>query len=112
MIRKPRFLSGFTLLAVVLLLGCPSGVDPIGNSNVNSDGNENVNSEGNGNANASSNGNVNVNGAANDNGSTSANALPDFSLPDINPASARASQSISPRDYLGQVSAWYFGHST
>ncbi|MCO6439259.1 MAG: hypothetical protein J5J06_19380 [Phycisphaerae bacterium] len=39
-------------------------------------------------------------------------ALPDFSLTDVNPASARTQQPVSPRDYLGQVSAWYFGHST
>ncbi len=36
----------------------------------------------------------------------------DFSLPDVNPASARFGQVVSPRDYLGQVSAWYFGHAT
>ena len=42
----------------------------------------------------------------------SANALPDFSLPDVNPNSARYQENVSPRDYLGQVSAWYFGHST
>ena len=39
-------------------------------------------------------------------------ALPDFSLPDVNANSARHRELISPRDYLGQVSAWYFGHST
>jgi hypothetical protein len=36
---------------------------------------------------------------------------PDFHLVDVNPASARSQQSVSPRDYEGQVSAWYFGHS-
>ena len=36
----------------------------------------------------------------------------DFQLEDINPASARFGEMISPRDYLSQVSAWYFGHST
>jgi hypothetical protein len=35
-----------------------------------------------------------------------------FSLPDVNPASPRFGQVVSPRDYLGQVSAWYFGHAT
>lgn len=35
----------------------------------------------------------------------------DFSLVDVNPASARSGQNVSPRDYLGHVSAWYFGHS-
>jgi hypothetical protein len=39
-------------------------------------------------------------------------ALVDFSLPDINETSATSGQNISPRDYLGQVSAWYFGHAT
>lgn len=37
---------------------------------------------------------------------------PDFQLPDVNPASARFGESVSPRDYLDQTSAWYFGHST
>jgi len=36
----------------------------------------------------------------------------DFSLPDQNPNSPRAGESISPRDYLGDVSGWYFIHST
>ena len=35
-----------------------------------------------------------------------------FSLTDINPASATANQAVSPRDYLEQVSGWYFTHST
>lgn len=39
-------------------------------------------------------------------------ALPDFSAPDVNPNSAHFGEVISPRDYLEQVSAWYFGHST
>ena len=36
----------------------------------------------------------------------------DFSLIDVNPNSATYNQPISPRDYLGQISAWYFGHAT
>jgi len=39
--------------------------------------------------------------------------LPDFSVPDINPASDRRKSTalpLSPRDYLNQVSAYYFGH--
>jgi hypothetical protein len=36
----------------------------------------------------------------------------DFHLEDVNPASALYKKSVSPRDYLGQVSAWYFGHAT
>lgn len=39
-------------------------------------------------------------------------ALADFSLVDVNPNSMRYQETVSPRDYLGQISAWYFGHST
>lgn len=38
--------------------------------------------------------------------------VPDFALPDVNSESARFGQNISPRDYQGEVSAWYFSHST
>jgi len=38
--------------------------------------------------------------------------VPDFKLLDENPASALYKKQVSPRDYLGQVSAWYFGHAT
>ena len=41
-----------------------------------------------------------------------ANAVPDFGLLDVNPTSPRADGIVSPRDYLGSVSAWYFGHAT
>jgi|CXWL01.1.fsa_nt_gi hypothetical protein len=37
---------------------------------------------------------------------------PDFSLLDANPNSATSGQMVSPRQHLGQISAWYFGHST
>ncbi|MBP88378.1 MAG: hypothetical protein CMJ64_16960 [Planctomycetaceae bacterium] len=37
---------------------------------------------------------------------------PAFQLEDVNPDSPRFGESVSPRDYLSQVSAWYFGHST
>ena len=37
---------------------------------------------------------------------------PDFSLVDVNPNSALSGQAVSPRHYLGQISAWYFGHAT
>ncbi|MGE0760164.1 MAG: hypothetical protein AB7F89_07200 [Pirellulaceae bacterium] len=37
---------------------------------------------------------------------------PDFHLIDLNPASSRSGQAVSPRDYLDQVSAWYFAHAT
>lgn len=36
----------------------------------------------------------------------------DFSLLDVNPASPRAGQQVSPGDYLGRVSGWYFTHTT
>ncbi len=38
--------------------------------------------------------------------------LPDFSLVDVNQTSASYNQTISPRDYIGQTAAWYFGHAT
>lgn len=38
--------------------------------------------------------------------------VPGFALTDVNPNSATHDSTISPRDYLGDVSAWYFGHST
>jgi hypothetical protein len=37
--------------------------------------------------------------------------MPDFALPDVNPASPSYSQQVSPRDYLGKISAWYFGRA-
>jgi len=37
---------------------------------------------------------------------------PDFSLIDVNPNSVTHGQAVSPRQYLGKVSAWYFGHAT
>ncbi len=38
--------------------------------------------------------------------------LPNFSLTDVNPNSSTSGQSVSPRDELGHVSAWYLIHST
>jgi hypothetical protein len=38
--------------------------------------------------------------------------VPDFAILDANPNSATSGQLVSPRDHLGRVSAWYFGHST
>lgn len=37
-------------------------------------------------------------------------AAPDFSLVDVNPNSSRHGEQVSPRDYLQQVSAYYFGY--
>ena len=36
----------------------------------------------------------------------------DLSLLDTNPTSLTYNQRVSPRDYLGQVTGWYFGHAT
>lgn len=35
--------------------------------------------------------------------------MPDFVLMDKNPTSATFQQQVSPRDYLGKISAWYLG---
>ena len=37
---------------------------------------------------------------------------PNFSLEDVNPTSTTYQQQVSPRDYLGKVSGWYFGYAT
>jgi hypothetical protein len=37
---------------------------------------------------------------------------PDFALEDVNPNSSTYQSMVSPSQYLGQVSAWYFGHAT
>ncbi|MHC4959796.1 MAG: hypothetical protein ACYTGN_15645 [Planctomycetota bacterium] len=39
-------------------------------------------------------------------------AAADFALLDDNPTSDSYRDPVSPRDYTGMVSAWYFGHST
>ena len=38
--------------------------------------------------------------------------MPDFSLQNVNPNAVPTGNLVSPRDYLGKVSAWYFGHAT
>jgi hypothetical protein len=38
--------------------------------------------------------------------------VPEFSLPDTNPTSSRFEEMVSPRDYRGRISAWYFGYAT
>lgn len=45
-------------------------------------------------------------------GGTTTLSMADFALPDLNPGSARYGQTVSPRDYLEQVSGWYFTHAT
>jgi hypothetical protein len=42
----------------------------------------------------------------------SGDAVPDFHLTDLNPNSTTHGRAVSPRDEVGKVSAWYFGHST
>ncbi|MDO8631892.1 MAG: hypothetical protein Q7R41_15505 [Phycisphaerales bacterium] len=39
-------------------------------------------------------------------------AMPDFFLADVNESSSYYQEPVSPRDYLGRISAWYFGRST
>ncbi len=39
-------------------------------------------------------------------------ALADFALFDDNPASVTAGTLVSPRDFLGAASSWYFTRST
>jgi hypothetical protein len=41
-----------------------------------------------------------------------AGLVSDFHLMDVNPHSARYQAPVSPRDYLLQVSGYYFGHAT
>ena len=36
----------------------------------------------------------------------------DFSLLDVNPSSPSVGEAVSPRDTLGRVSLWFFGHAT
>lgn len=38
--------------------------------------------------------------------------MADFTLVDVNPASATAGQSVSPRQSLHEISAWYFAWAT
>ena len=37
---------------------------------------------------------------------------PEFNLLDTNATSPTYGQTVSPRDYTGQVSGWYFGFGT
>lgn len=41
-----------------------------------------------------------------------ASVVPDFSLFDVNPSSTSYTTKVSPRDYLGRVSAYYFTQVT
>jgi hypothetical protein len=44
--------------------------------------------------------------------SRAADPLPDFHLDDTNPQSPRFDAKVSPRDYILQVSGYYFGHAS
>jgi hypothetical protein len=37
---------------------------------------------------------------------------PDFALRDVNATSPTFDEDVSPRHYLGRISAWYFGSAT
>lgn len=37
---------------------------------------------------------------------------PNFALIDVNPNSERHNETVSPRDYVGSISAYYFGAAT
>lgn len=37
---------------------------------------------------------------------------PDFQLKDLNPTSSTYDLMVSPRDFFGGISAWYFGSAT
>jgi hypothetical protein len=41
-----------------------------------------------------------------------ADVVSDFALVDLNPNSATYEDAVSPRDYLQQVSGWYFTYAT
>jgi hypothetical protein len=45
-------------------------------------------------------------------GGMAAMPKPDFKLIDVNPNSPTVNQEVSPSQFLGKVSAWYFGHGT
>ena len=55
---------------------------------------------------------LSVNSVIGGEGEGSAQQVADFALIDVNPTSATFDQPVSPRDYLGQVTGWYFGHAT
>ncbi len=39
-------------------------------------------------------------------------AMTGFALPDVNPSSLTYGQMVSPDDFEGMTSGWYFGHAT
>ncbi len=51
-------------------------------------------------------------GACGGGGSSGPALAPDFLLQDVNPNSTTSGLDVSPRDYLGNTSAYYFGAAT
>ena len=47
-----------------------------------------------------------------DTGESSSFAIYNFTLPDVNPFSSSYGSDITPSDYLGQVTGWYFIKAT
>ncbi len=43
---------------------------------------------------------------------TTGQVVPDFSLPNLNPAAPAPRSNVSPRAFLNQVSVWYFASAT
>jgi hypothetical protein len=41
-----------------------------------------------------------------------AQMVADFALLDVNPNSTTHNETVSPRDFVGAVSGWYFGQAT
>ena len=50
--------------------------------------------------------------ASSDRGEGEGELVPDFSLVDVNPNSATYGQNVSPQDFRGSISGYYFGHAT
>ncbi|MEM8885187.1 MAG: hypothetical protein AAGD14_14055 [Planctomycetota bacterium] len=51
-------------------------------------------------------------GGSDSNGNPGPAIIADFQLEDVNDTSTRFGAMVSPRDYIGNVSAWYFGSAT
>lgn len=45
-------------------------------------------------------------------GPESSEMVPDIALEDVNPSSPFFGTTVSPRRFLDQISAWYFGHAS
>ena len=96
-----RYLPFFALVSFSLslaLVGCDSGeADPIDSADASD---------------VSDAADTSDTSDTSDSGVSSEHFVLDFSLPDANPSSPSFGQPISPRDYLNQVSGWYFIKAT